>query len=86
MHGIGNVINRIDHAQSGAIMAFRILDKLGMPVEDIAKVISGIPERKSLASAGRMWIRAGRSGRFPAIARDFGIPLRRPASDATLLP
>ncbi len=30
MHDIGNVINRVDHAQSGAIMAFRILDKLGM--------------------------------------------------------
>ena len=28
MHDIGNVINRIDHAQSGAVMAFRILDKL----------------------------------------------------------
>lgn len=42
MHDIGNVINRIDHAQSGAIMAFRILDKLGMHYEDIAKVIAAI--------------------------------------------
>ena len=33
MHDIGNVINRIDHAQSGAVMAFRILDKLGMPAD-----------------------------------------------------
>lgn len=30
MHDIGNVVNRIDHAQSGAVMAFRILDKMGM--------------------------------------------------------
>ena len=29
LHDIGNVINRVDHAQSGAVMAFRILDKLG---------------------------------------------------------
>ena len=30
MHDIGNVVNRADHAQSGAIMAFRILDNMGM--------------------------------------------------------
>lgn len=30
MHDIGNVINRIDHAQSGAVMAFRLLDNLNM--------------------------------------------------------
>lgn len=42
MHDIGNVINRIDHAQSGAIMAFRILDHLGMDPEEIALVISAI--------------------------------------------
>ncbi|MDF2676501.1 MAG: hypothetical protein K0Q97_801 [Bacillota bacterium] len=42
MHDIGNVVNRVDHAQSGAIMAFRILDKMGMDVSEIAKVISAI--------------------------------------------
>ena len=42
MHDIGNVINRDDHAQSGALMAFRILEKLGMDVEDIAPVITAI--------------------------------------------
>jgi hypothetical protein len=42
MHDIGNVVNRVDHAQSGAIMAFRILDKMGMEVEEIATVISAI--------------------------------------------
>ena len=26
MHDIGNVVNRVDHSQSGAVMAFRILD------------------------------------------------------------
>lgn len=41
-HDIGNVVNRIDHAQSGAVMAFRILDKLGADPEDIATIITAI--------------------------------------------
>ena len=35
MHDIGNVVNRKDHSQSGAVMAFRILDTLGMDAEEI---------------------------------------------------
>ena len=42
MHDIGNVINRVNHAQSSAIMAFRILDNMGMPAEDVAVVIAAI--------------------------------------------
>lgn len=42
MHDIGNVVNRSDHAHSGALMAFRLLDKLGMPAEEIAVIISAI--------------------------------------------
>ncbi len=42
MHDIGNVINRIDHAQSGAVMAFRILDKMGMPADEIARIVCAI--------------------------------------------
>ncbi|MBR5297747.1 MAG: HD domain-containing protein [Parabacteroides sp.] len=42
MHDIGNVVNRIDHAQSGAMMAFRILDKMGMNPKDVATVITAI--------------------------------------------
>lgn len=42
MHDIGNVINRIDHAQSGAVMAFRLLDNLNMPASEICSVISAI--------------------------------------------
>jgi len=42
MHDIGNVVNRVDHAQSGAIITFRLLDKMGMSPEDIAKVITAI--------------------------------------------
>lgn len=42
MHDIGNVINRIDHAQSGAVMAFRLLDNINMPPEEICTIISAI--------------------------------------------
>ena len=42
MHDIGNVVNRVDHSQSGAIMAFRILDKLGMDAVSIAKIVTAI--------------------------------------------
>ena len=34
MHDIGNLVNRVDHAQSGAVMAFRILEHMGMIAED----------------------------------------------------
>ena len=42
MHDIGNIVNRVDHAQSGAVMAFRILDKLGMEAAEVAQVVSAI--------------------------------------------
>ncbi len=42
MHDIGNVVNRVDHAQSGAVMSFRILDKMGMNDADIATIVSAI--------------------------------------------
>lgn len=42
LHDIGNVINRVDHAQSGAVMAFRLLDNLNMPPEEICAIISAI--------------------------------------------
>lgn len=42
LHDIGNVVNRVDHSQSGAVMAFRILDKMGMPARDIATVVTAI--------------------------------------------
>lgn len=42
MHDIGNSINRVDHAHSGALMAFTILNKLNMPPEEIALVCSAI--------------------------------------------
>ena len=42
LHDIGNLVNRVDHSQSGAVMAFRILDNLGMPAEDISTIVSAI--------------------------------------------
>ncbi len=42
MHDIGNLVNRADHSQSGAIIAFRILDHLNMPAEDISLIVSAI--------------------------------------------
>ncbi len=42
MHDIGNLVNRVDHSQSGAVMAFRILNELGADAEDVADIVSTI--------------------------------------------
>ncbi|MBQ8164126.1 MAG: HD domain-containing protein [Clostridia bacterium] len=42
LHDIGNIVNRKEHSQSGAVMAFRILDKMNMDAEDIATVVTAI--------------------------------------------
>ena len=42
LHDIGNLVNRADHSQSGAIIAFRILEHKGMPAEEIASVVTAI--------------------------------------------
>ena len=42
LHDIGNVINRKKHSQSGALMAYRLLDELGMDCGEIATIISAI--------------------------------------------
>lgn len=42
MHDIGNVINRVGHAQSGGIMAFTILSGLGMPPHEVAQIAAAI--------------------------------------------
>ena len=42
LHDIGNLINRVDHSQSGAMMAFRILDHLGFPPEETAVIVAAI--------------------------------------------
>ncbi len=42
LHDIGNMVNRRDHAISGAVMAFRILDKLGFSAKDTSLIVSAI--------------------------------------------
>ncbi len=42
LHDIGNMINRVDHSQSGALLAFQILHRLKMPPEDIALITTAI--------------------------------------------
>ncbi len=42
LHDIGNLVNRVEHSQSGAIMAFRILNDLQFPVDDIATIVTAI--------------------------------------------
>ena len=42
LHDIGNLVNRADHSQSGAVMAFRILDNMGFLPEEIAVITTAI--------------------------------------------
>ena len=42
LHDIGNLVNRIDHSQSGAVMAFRLLDHLDCDPEEIATIVTAI--------------------------------------------
>lgn len=42
LHDIGNIVNRQNHAQSGAIMVFQILNDLGMDSGEIVQISSAI--------------------------------------------
>lgn len=42
LHDIGNAINRVDHAHNGAIMAYEILKRMGMSLEDAAEIMMAI--------------------------------------------
>ena len=42
LHDIGNLVNRIAHSQSGAVMAFRILDNLNCDPGEIATIVTAI--------------------------------------------
>ena len=42
LHDIGNLVNRIDHSQSGAVMAFRLLCAMDMPPEEVATIVTAI--------------------------------------------
>ena len=42
LHDIGNCINRVDHAHSGAILANNILKEMGMSAEDRTEIVMAI--------------------------------------------
>ena len=42
MHDIGNCVNRVDHAHSGAILAYQILKGMGMDVEKRTEIMMAI--------------------------------------------
>ena len=42
LHDIGNVVNRTEHSQSGALMAFRLLDHMDCDPDEIATIITAI--------------------------------------------
>lgn len=42
LHDIGNCVNRKDHAQSGAILAYKILTRLGLAPQEAAEIMMAI--------------------------------------------
>ncbi len=42
LHDIGNGVNRVDHAHSGAILAYTILKDMGMDIKDRTEIMSAI--------------------------------------------
>ena len=42
MHDIGNCVNRVDHAHSGAVLAYEILKDMGMDVEKRTEIMMAI--------------------------------------------
>lgn len=42
LHDIGNLVNRMEHSQSGAVMVFRLLDKLNFNAREIATITTAI--------------------------------------------
>lgn len=83
LHDIGNTINRVDHAHSGGIMAFTLLNKLNMPPEEIAVICSAIgyhdertafpvnPVSAALILADKSDVRRSRVREKSAIAADI---------------
>ncbi len=42
LHDIGNLVNRDDHSQSGAVLAFMLLHDMQMPAAEIAEIVTAI--------------------------------------------
>lgn len=42
LHDIGNSVNRVDHSQSGAILAYNLLKNMGMNITECVEVMTAI--------------------------------------------
>ena len=42
LHDVGNLVNRNEHAHIGGVMAWTLLDRLGMPIEELVMVAAAI--------------------------------------------
>ena len=42
LHDVGNCINRVDHAHTGAILSYQILKEMGMPIDEITEIMMAI--------------------------------------------
>ena len=42
LHDIGNCVNRVDHAHTGAILAYNILKEMEMPEDDLIEIVMAI--------------------------------------------
>ena len=42
LHDIGNSVNRTDHAHNGAILAYHILERMGMPIKERVEILMAI--------------------------------------------
>lgn len=51
MHDIGNVVNRVNHAHSGGLMSFEILNRLGMPAGEIVEIVTAIGHHDEATAA-----------------------------------
>ena len=72
LHDIGNLVNRVDHSQSGAVMAWSILNDMGCDPAEIATIVTAIgnhdektafpvnPVAAALILADKMDVRANR--------------------------
>ena len=96
LHDIGNCVNRASHAQTGAIMAFQILNRLEMDPADIAQVICAIgnhdegtgtavtPVSAALILADKSDVRRSRVRAVRTVATDIHDRVNYAVTDHTL--
>ena len=97
LHDIGNLVNRHDHSQSGAILAFRLLSERGFSPEEIAPIVSAIgnhdegsgspvsPMAAALILADKADVRRSRVRDTKNMERDIHDRVNYSVTDARLL-